>query len=95
MKKYLALLLIVLPLFLLPKMVGANVIKTLTLDGVSPNIICNQSWSEDGVNLSFVPTTPEDCCQGGNCSFWSGTGWRRALSKPVGSIPKSRQFHSI
>ena len=34
---------------------------TLTVDSVSSNTICNEIWTEQNLDLSFVPGTSDDC----------------------------------
>ena len=46
----------------------ADVTTMLTLDGVPADVVCGQVWQENQVDLSFVPTTGEDCAEG-NCYF--------------------------
>jgi len=44
----------------------------LTLDNVIVST-CGETWTEQGVTLSFVETTAEDCGSGGRCSFGTET----------------------
>lgn len=57
---------------LAPSLAGA-VEVVVSLDGVAPATACNETWIENGVELALVPTAPEDCDGGGNCSFGIGT----------------------
>ncbi len=43
---------------------------TVTLDAVTipVGVVCNDTWMESGVTLSFVAKTPDDCATG-SCSF--------------------------
>lgn len=36
----------------------------LTLDNISPNTAANDIWTEEGLNLSLVSTTDDDCVAG-------------------------------
>lgn len=40
----------------------------VTLDN-APATMCNEAWTEAGVELTLVNTTSEDCDGGGNCFF--------------------------
>jgi hypothetical protein len=48
----------------------SNAQVTVQLDSTSvPVTACNQLWTDSGVDLRFVPTTAEDACPPGFCSF--------------------------
>jgi len=54
---------------LLAAAAAANAQVTVMLDSTSvPVTACNQLWTDSGVDLRFVPGTPEDQCQGA-CFF--------------------------
>ena len=41
---------------------------TLTLNNIPENILCNEIWTEQNLDMSLVETTSDDCTSGG-CSF--------------------------
>jgi hypothetical protein len=41
---------------------------TLTLNNIPANILCNEIWTEQNLDMSLVETTSDDCTSGG-CSF--------------------------
>ena len=41
---------------------------TLTLNNIPENILCNEIWTEQNLDMSFVETISDDCTSGG-CSF--------------------------
>ena len=41
---------------------------TLTLNNIPENVICNEVWTEQNLDLSLVSTTSDDCTTGG-CYF--------------------------
>ncbi len=61
-------LLFVFALFMQFTIFSQTITTTLTLNGIPENIQCNETWTEEGLNLSFVNTTEDDCASG-NCSF--------------------------
>lgn len=63
--RYLFLIIAVL-VFAIPA--SADVTTLLTLDGAPADVVCGQVWQENQVDLSFVPTTQEDCTEG-SCYF--------------------------
>jgi hypothetical protein len=43
---------------------------TLTLNNIPENILCNEIWTEQNLNMSLVETTADDCIAGsGSCYF--------------------------
>jgi hypothetical protein len=43
---------------------------TLTLNNIPENILCNEIWTEQNLDMSLVETTSDDCTQGsGSCYF--------------------------
>ena len=49
---------------------------TLTLNNVPEDIICNETWTEQNLNMSLVETTSDDCTIG-SCYFGF---WKQSLA---------------
>lgn len=63
---------------------------TLTLNNIPENILCNEIWTEQNLDMSLVETTSDDCTSGG-CNFgfidqslWL---WPSRLTIDLSSLP--------
>lgn len=50
------------------QLVASGQTTTLTLDNVPSNTLCNEIWTEQNLDLSFVTATSDDCGEG-SCFF--------------------------
>jgi len=60
-------------------LIGVSVVGqtvTLTLNNVPENIICNETWTEQNLDMSLVETTSDDCTIG-SCYFGF---WKQSLA---------------
>ena len=48
---------------------GSTITVTLDENTLPESVACGETWTEQGVTLSFVTTTAEDCGGGGDCYF--------------------------
>mgnify|MGYP000150208758 FL=1 len=54
--------------FLLVQLTAIGQTRILTLDNVPSNTVCNEIWTEQNLDLSFVNATSDDCGEG-SCFF--------------------------
>ncbi len=67
---------------------AAEVVTVIHLDAV-PDVACDEVWEQDGVDMYFTMTTPEDCDGGGNCGYDVGAARMAFGSFPVVLSPTS------
>ena len=51
--------------------VAAQTVTTIHLTGV-PDVVCDEVWQQDGVDMYFTTSTDADCDGGGHCGFEVG-----------------------
>jgi len=73
--------------------ISQTVVTTIHLNNV-PNVVCDEVWVQDGVDMHFTSTTADDCTIG-SCLFGIGSGPDGVWLYPSRLVADFRQSYSI